>query len=718
MAYQINWKYKRDIKSPKDIQFFIDVIRTHNPKVLAIDTETTGLHIIRDKPFLLSFGFYTEDLVGYTFTYDLERGFDNHNMMRILYKACARMEKVIMHNAKFDLHMLTNIGYPYPHKNITDSQIFIRLAHDAVSQRFSGPPLGLKAYAVKYIDPKANALEKELKAEILSIHRENNKKLKQRLAEIPLPDKYKINSKNKSWSVGVIDAFLKDSINEISDLPQDVQKAWQDWKTYDYIEPSYNHLNRETVTKYAHYDIIFTLEIYHSTKDIIYERKQEEILKLEESLILPLYRMERVGFKFNKAYAYETKQKMRNYIIKKRNQLYQLAGEKVSVAQHQRLVEIFNKKYNIAIESCNDQVLNEIIKKNISEEATQFAKIIKEIRTLEKWYSTYILKWIEEEHEGRIYTQINQSGAVSGRVSSDFQQFPRDGIKDDQGNNLFIPRRLIQVSGEDYPVIAYFDYSQIELRFQALYTIFISKGDTNLCRAYMPFKCHTYQNGKRIDFDYDNPDHLKTFTNYTWYLNEDPKTKWHPVDLHSTTAKLAFNVDESHPDFKHLRSMGKTANFACNYGATHKTLYKNGYDWDTAVKLYEGYKKAFPKIQEYRAYVQQFLYQYPYIENLFGRRYYNTDVHRGCNYLIQGSAADFLKMKIIEVTTFLEKHNYKSRFQMNIHDELSFEIHKDEMHLLPKIKQIMEHLPGTKIPIVVDVEITRTTWDEKEEYNV
>jgi DNA polymerase-1 len=102
-----------------------------------------------------------------------------------------------------------------------------------------------------------------------------------------------------------------------------------------------------------------------------------------------------------------------------------------------------------------------------------------------------------------------------------------------------------------------------------------------------------------------------------------------------------------------------------------------------------------------------------YAENLFGRRYYNTSGHKARNYLIQGSCADYLKIKLKEIDDYLVAGNYKSRMQMNIHDECSFEIYKGEEHIIKDLQAIMQQLDGSLIPILADLEITYTTWDEK-----
>ena len=135
-----------------------------------------------------------------------------------------------------------------------------------------------------------------------------------------------------------------------------------------------------------------------------------------------------------------------------------------------------------------------------------------------------------------------------------------------------------------------------------------------------------------------------------------------------------------------------------------------------AKALHDGFYRAYPGIKVYADYVEKVIRQQGFIENLFGRKYYNTTGHLARNYLIQGSGADFMKIKFKEIDDFLTKNKYKSRLQMSIHDECVFEIWEGEEYIIPQLKEIMQQLEGSLIPILADVEITKTTWDEKVDY--
>jgi len=185
------------------------------------------------------------------------------------------------------------------------------------------------------------------------------------------------------------------------------------------------------------------------------------------------------------------------------------------------------------------------------------------------------------------------------------------------------------------------DYSQIELRVQANYTYDISGGDLNMCRAYMPHAC---KNAAGIDFM--PQEHKDLIFTEKWFKNENNE-EWQPVDLHTATARQAFpDVDPKAPEFKDLRHLGKSTNFAKNYGATTKALMEQfGFDKKTAEKLNQAYYDAFPKILDYQKVVTETFLRRGFVKNRYGRRYYLENrrfAYKLYNYIIQGTCADML----------------------------------------------------------------------------
>ena len=311
-----------------------------------------------------------------------------------------------------------------------------------------------------------------------------------------------------------------------------------------------------------------------------------------------------------------------------------------------------------------------------------------------------------------VYTQMNQATPVTGRFSSDFQQFPNGAITKPNGEAIYEPRRMVQ-KHDKYDYLVAIDYSQIELRVQALYTILLGTPDLNLSRAYMPFECYTLIDGKKYDFNCENPKHLKLFGNSTWYHKEDD-VEWHPVDVHAaTTSQIYPDMDISTEEFKHLRgSVGKRLNFAKNYGASNKqTKIMFGKDrTEEELQWIDGaYYRAFPGVKQYQQYCYAVAAQ-GYMTNLFGRRYYNISGHNGMNALVQGSAADLLKERIIDLENYIQENHLKSRMIVTIHDEIFFGVIREELHHVDKFVEIMETFKGSRVPIVAEVEFTDDTW--------
>lgn len=699
------------------------------PKIGAFDTETTGLHIIADKPFLFQFGWLDPNGVdGHTFLVDLQKQHDLSRSVLQNWNVFAQsLEKYIAHNTTFDMHMLQNIEYPYTYENLYDFMHYIRYAHDQLSERQGGPPLGLKPYASRYIAQEARLHETLIRKDQAAQAKMYNTKLKNKLA----PFKPPAESKCKSYTIGYLGELFKDCIAKPIDvLPQDAYEAWLDWyrnlplwlqkKEPRWIQSEdiqYDKVNRELIYSYAHKDIVYVLEGYELCAPVVKARGNEWTVDLEHKLIVPLFEMERVGFGVDKMYLAECQTKVRDYIIQQREALANVTGRYFSISQHQVTLEVLNEM-GAELTSTQDNVLNrkhsDLVRTNELPALQEALQLIRELRTLEKWYSTYILRFRRElnKHD-MLFTTINSVGTVSGRVTSSFQQFPKEAILDKNGNELFHPRKIVTVP-DGYKGMCYLDYSQIELRFQALYTILVGRPDVNLCRAYMPFRC---VNARGELFDHENIEHIKDWQG-EWYLYEDLQTRWTPTDVHGATATLAFDLHLGDEGWKHARSQAKTVNFAKNYGAQYgkiKEMFPE-YSEEKCRQIDEAYYRAFPGVKAYHDYCYERAQEFAYTANLFGVRYYNISGHKLINMLVQGSAAFYLKLKIRELYDYSKEHDIKSPWQMQIHDELSWAHHPDEdMSIFFKFKEIMEDWPDTIVPIVAEMEYTTTNWAEKKE---
>ena len=722
------------IRTNKEANDMLQLLDEHKPTIGAFDTETDGLHIINSKPFLFQFGYlHPTEHIGYTYVVDIQKQPElSKAVINEWHKRVASFKHYLAHNCKFDLHMLTNNETPYIVENVSDTMFYIRYAHDALTPANGGPPMKLKDYAARYISPDAKHHDKLIQAERSAIAKMLNAKLKERLKLCGTPP---AQYEAKSYTIKVIAQILSDPIADKNSFPDDkTRQAYDDWLQLDVpaqireqvtglVETDmipYTMCDRETVIRYGHYDIVWVLEIYESLVPIIDARDNWRGVEFEEKLVLPLYEMERCGFKADVPYLHQARNDLKTYIQQQRAQLYELVGERISIAQHAKVLDLLQAR-GVHITSTRDDEMAKI-KADLKHtdpdnDCIKIISLIQELRTLEKWYSVYIMRFIKDlKHTDRLYTTINQVGTVSGRVTSDFQQFPKQGITTVDGVTLFHPRHLIGIDGGDYTAIAYLDYSQIELRFQAFYTILVGHPDLNLCRAYMPYECHR-EDGTL--FDYKNNEHIKDAYDGTWLCNES-NLLWTPTDVHGATTKAAFGIDETHPDFHDLRYVGKRVNFAKNYGAQFRKIWEMfpEYDAETARRIDAAYYTAFPGVKKYHEYCYHRAELSSNTQNLFGIRYYGVSGHKLVNMLVQGSAAYYLKWKIRELYDYSKAHNLKTKWQMQIHDELSWSFcPEDGVEILFEFKKIMEDWDDGQVPIVADMEITTSTWANKQEVN-
>jgi DNA polymerase-1 len=473
--------------------------------------------------------------------------------------------------------------------------------------------------------------------------------------------------------------------------------------------------------KYGGEDIITMLEFFKLAYPYVKKREQLPILERENKCILPMYRMERVGLKVDLDYLEASRLKVKAYITKLRQELTDIAGEQVTVNQHERLKTLFKIKWGIEMTSADSKAMKDVMKA-YEGEAKRFATLIKSLRSLEKWYSTYI-KRIQKHaaYDGNLYTQINQSGAVSGRMSCDVQQFPKNPLLSLEGEELFHPRKAFTIKGGHYESIAYIDYDQIELVTQAHYTLLVSGGDLNLCRAYMPFRCRHYLTGDT--YNYRNPsERARAFeqqeSGESAWLDEKG-VPWVKTDVHAQTTHKAFpHIPLGTEEFKKWRSKGKVFNFLANYGGGKgAAITQLDLKEEEADALVRGYNEAFPQVVVYQKAIQRAHASRGYVHNHYGRRYYLQDTsisYKLANYNIQGTCADALKEAIIGLDEYLK--DKKSKLVIPIHDECQFDIYKGEEWIIPELLKIMQKaFDWCLVPVTAGVEITYTTWQAKEE---
>lgn len=727
--YRFNWNSYLDC----NIDFIIKEFQKDRPDIVAFDTETDGLNITVCKPFLFIVAWKvkeTEQAKVFVAEWSVE--------IKKLFHLFSQCKFIVGQNTKYDLHMIKNGGAEFPFEILndncllTDIRILRRLTMEADAS-IQDEYMQLKQMAKKFIDANADEYEKEIKEIIRTTNLKHRKIANTMLA----PYKIKIYE---------VEKIINDSRYGIEMLHPNVKKIYLNWlKEFgmsNYYKVYLNH--KETMQKYAIRDGVYTLELFYKLwLDLInvankMNKSVWNIFKKESQLIPIYYEQEKIGLKINVAYLQSAKIRLANYIGTLERKLHLVCNQAVSENQHKLLISILKNKFNVSPdifivkdkESFDKSVLHRLLNKlDKSSPAYQVALLVQQLRTSRKWLSTYIdtiYKEVLDNGDSRYHPSNNQVGTVSGRISSNFQQMPRSPLLDFDGNELFNPRKMVVPSGNDYPYLVLQDFDQMELRVQADYTINFNCPDENMCRIFIPFKCINTINKEQ--FDVYNPEHLKNWNkkdkdgNSIWY---DPKTnsRWVPIDPHGLHVKSAFGLDESSPRWKELRNASKTINFAVNYGSGLNGLKENpaleAFGEEVIESIYSAYKENFKGITAYQRFVNSYVARNGFILNMYGRPYrlVNTDLGYKCaNYLIQGSCADLVKECLLQIDLFLKKNNYKSRVLLTIHDEIMWEVHKDEIHIIKDIENILTNTAKwSKIPLTCGTDIAITNWYEKKD---
>jgi DNA polymerase-1 len=668
--------------------------------ILAFDTETdtkidmsnndgSSIDIVHDRPFMIQFGWGSKIYIA-----DL-RGHDDAFKDRVLatFRLCAERAKLaIAHNIRFDINMLINIGFDWNLRNGCDSMSIARLALISKSEREGGYPMQLKPLAARLFGSQYADAGKEVDIELRKLWEGHLKRLMRALKP------YKINRR-------MINDILKDVTSTLEVFPKEVQLIWMNWKQESLV--SYADVPPDIMHRYGGTDAVLVLMLANTLLPIVKDKRQLDVLKREMRLIMPLVRMERTGYTVDKDYLIKSKQALIFEINAIREENRRIAGAEIGPSQHAAIKKLAKEKYGYALDSTDKNSIQIKIDSDpaMPPDLKKFLSNVLYLRTLDKWVATYInpiITRLNTHGDTKVYTQYNPNGAVSGRFTSNFQQFPKEAIKSRLGDfELFKPRKMFVIDA-DYPEMAYIDYSQVELRIQAEYTYYVTggQGDVNMLRAYMPFKCHLGDDGK--------------------YYHDEDGQEWKGVDLHTQSTHNAFpDVPLGTPEFKKLRSLGKRVNFAMIYGASLRKVQETLADVppETVARLYNGFNNAFKEVKTYGRYVSRTWNENRgYVTNLMGRRYYiddYKDVYKLNNYLIQGSAADIMKAVIINVDAFLRKGHYKTRLQGCIHDELCICVAEGEHDVIYRIKDIMEHTAKTYVPLVAEISVTNTNWAEK-----
>ncbi|MCK0160761.1 DNA polymerase I [Allomuricauda sp. F6463D] len=407
------------------------------------------------------------------------------------------------------------------------------------------------------------------------------------------------------------------------------------------------------------------------------ELKEAQTDKLFDEIEIPLVRvladMELEGINLDKDYLNGLSEQLDIDIKELEQKIYKEAGEEFNIASPKQLGEILFGKLKLVDKpkktktgqfSTSEDVLSYLAKDH------DIIRSVLDYRGLAKLKSTYVdaLPNEVQEKTGRVHTDYMQTVAATGRLSSNNPNLQNIPIRTERGRQVrkaFIPR------DENYVLLAA-DYSQIELRIIAA----LSEEDTMIS---------AFKNGE---------------------------------DIHASTASKVFNVPIEEVT-REQRSNAKTVNFGIIYGVSAFGL-SNQTDLSRgeAKELIDTYYKTYPKLRNYMSEQVDFARDNGYVQTVLGRRRYLKDINAGnqvvrgaaernaVNAPIQGSAADIIKIAMINIHKKLSEGKYKTKMLLQVHDELVFDCYKPELEEMKElIKNEMEHAYELSVPLDVEVGI-------------
>ena len=409
-----------------------------------------------------------------------------------------------------------------------------------------------------------------------------------------------------------------------------------------------------------------------------------DLRKLFDGIEMPLCEvlasMEVIGVRADKEGIRQFGQSLTGDIERLKGQIYELAGEEFNILSPKQLGEILFSPDKLGLKggkktktgySTNAEVLEGLIDKH------PIVPKILEYRTLSKLMSTYVEGLIKViGADGRIHSFFKQTETRTGRISSTEPNLQNIPVRKEIGRNM---RKFF--IAEEGKTLVDADYSQIELRVLASVC-----GDENMQRAFLD-----------------------------------------GTDIHTKTAASVFGLPE---DFvtPEMRSAAKAVNFGIIYGIGAFSLSKDiGVSVAEAKQYIENYLKNFPKISEYMESTVEFAKQNGYVLTIFDRRRYIPELKMSnknmqafgrrvaMNAPIQGSAADIIKIAMINVYRRLKKDLPEARLILQIHDELIIEIdEKDKDKAGALLKEEMENAVKLAVPLTVDVHSGHSWFEAKQ----
>ena len=442
---------------------------------------------------------------------------------------------------------------------------------------------------------------------------------------------------------------------------------------------TFNQIALEEAGRYAAEDADVTLQLHLKMWPKL--QKNEGPLRIFNEIEMPLVpvlsRIERNGVKIDPAVLHAHSQEIAKRLVELEQKAYEIAGEEFNLSSPKQLQTILFEKQGIkplkktpgGAPSTSEEVLEEL--------ALDYPlpKVILEYRGLAKLKSTYTdkLPLMINPKTGRVHTSYHQAVTATGRLSSTDPNLQNIPVRNDEGRRI----RQAFIAPEDYVIVSA-DYSQIELRIMA----HLSR-DAGLLKAFAEGK-----------------------------------------DIHRATAAEVFGLPLESVTGEQRRS-AKAINFGLIYGMSAFGLARQlNIPRKEAQKYMDLYFERYPGVLDYMERTRAQAKEQGYVATLDGRRLYLPDIQASnaarragaeraaINAPMQGTAADIIKRAMIAVDGWLEAEKPRVRMIMQVHDELVFEVHKDDVEAVSKkVHELMENSTTLDVPLLVEVG-SGENWDQ------
>lgn len=535
-----------------------------------------------------------------------------------------------------------------------------------------------KGFYLPFPEPKEKA--QELIEQLRSFFEDENiEKIGQNLKyDIKVLSKYNITVKGRLFDTMLAHYLINPDMRHNMDILSETYLNYTPVSITELIgKKGKNQLSMREVpiekqTEYAVEDTDITLQLKeHFSKELIEANTRRLFDEIEIPLLRVLADMELEGINLNKTFLNSLSVQLETDIKELEQEIYIECGEEFNIASPRQLGVILFEKMKLIDKPKKTKTGQYSTSEDVLSYLAKDHKIIRHVldyRGLAKLKSTYVDALPEQvdPDTGRIHTEYMQTVAATGRLSSNNPNLQNIPIRTERGREVrkaFIPR-------DDEHILLAADYSQIELRIIAA----LSKED-NMIQAFM--------NGE---------------------------------DIHASTASKVFGVPLEEVT-REQRGNAKTVNFGIIYGVSAFGL-SNQTDLSRteAKELIETYYQNYPKLKDYISDQVNFARENGYVQTVLGRRRYLRNINSGnaivrgasernaINAPIQGSAADIIKIAMINIHRKFSELNIRSKMLLQVHDELVFDVYKPELDSLKKlIKLEMEQAYTLEVPLVVDL---------------